>query len=110
MDELKPLFTASAGDAIRAKASPNGAVVSFFAVLERVGGGGGNQANWDATTLQSAGGGTSTVVGGVNGYNVVFFPDFTNGGSLDVSLAVGPNNANATLTANNSAGWRIFVF
>lgn len=109
MDELKPLFEASVGDVIRLDTVSKGPVFTNIAVLERIGGGGGNQAQWTDAQL-STGNARSTVMAGVQGYNAIFFPHFGDGGSLDVTITVGNKQATATLSKNNSAGWRIFVF
>jgi hypothetical protein len=109
MTELKPIFTAGVGTAIALDTVSKGPVFTNIAVLERVGGGGGNQAQWDDAML-SNGTARSQVLAGVDGYNVILFPHFGDGGSIDATITVGGASTTVTLSANNSAGWRIFVF
>jgi|ERR1043165_1015210 hypothetical protein len=109
MDDLKPIFTATVGDSIALDTVSKGPVFTNIAVLERVGGGGGNQEQWTDAEL-SGGSARSDVRTGVHGYNVILFPHFGDGGSIDATLTVGNQQATVTLSKNNSAGWKIFVF
>jgi hypothetical protein len=109
MDNLKPIFTAAVGDPIALDTVSKGPVFTNIAVLERVGGGGGNQEQWTDAELAN-GGARSEAREGVDGYNVILFPHFGDGGSIDATLRVGGQEAKVTLSNNNSAGWKIFVF
>jgi hypothetical protein len=109
MDNLKPIFTAAVGDPIALDTVSKGPVFTNIAVLERLGGGGGNQEQWTDAQL-STGAARSEVRAGVQGYNAILFPHFGDGGSIDATLTVGNQQATVTLSKSNSAGWKIFVF
>lgn len=109
MSKLRAI-EAAPGDNLLLQTTSKGTVTNYFAVLKKfdVVGGGAPDQTWNRATLEGPGG--QAMMQNVMGYNVIIFPNLSGNGSIDAKLTVGATVDEQTISDNDSAGWRIFVF
>lgn len=103
------VVTARPGDSLELTARATGPVVTYFAALRRYEGSEPVlERIWKSETLEAEGG--YAVVARADGYEILIFPQISEGGVLEVTLAVSGRSETQTLTKTEIVGWKVLVF